>query len=131
MARPVASPNSGGVGVGAIRRQVRQAGRSRGRRGGVDNELDGRLGRLETTLAEMGEALFVLTDRQQQVLELVRMVVGVVVKEEPPGPPLHVLLAALVRGIEGGTALAAQTLSVVERLAGEVRPVGDVVGSGL
>lgn len=95
----------------------------------MDNELDGRLRRLETVLEAQRDMLDAQAAQQGQIHTLLKALVSVVMKPEPDGPPLHELLAQLIQVVGRNNALAKQNhatsdriLVAVERRAPDGRP---------
>jgi hypothetical protein len=82
----------------------------------VDNELDGRLRRLEAALAEQRDMLAVQSTRLEQTQASVTALVSLLARPEPEGPPLHELLAAMTTALTRGNSIAQQILAAIERL---------------
>ncbi len=59
----------------------------------MDNELDGRLRRLETAMDRHGKVLDGIAARQEQTFVVMRELLMLMSKTEPDGPPLHEVLA--------------------------------------
>jgi hypothetical protein len=82
----------------------------------VDNELDGRLRRLETLLAGQREVLDSQAARLEETYGLLVSLVSVVMKPEPEGPALADLLTELIALMRRNNELVGQTLDTVQRL---------------
>lgn len=83
----------------------------------MDNELDGRLRRLEAGLEQQHELLDRQATQQDRTYRLVLELKQLMTAPEPEGLPLGVLLAQLVDGINNSNAIAGQTLTAIETLA--------------
>ncbi len=82
----------------------------------MDNELDGRLRRLETLLAGQREVLDSQAARLEETYGLLVSLVSVVMKPEPEGPALADLLTELIALMRRNNELVGQTLDTVQRL---------------
>ncbi len=82
----------------------------------MDNDLEGRLRRLETLLTRQQGLLEVQADRQAQTYEAVCALRALMTQPEPDGPPLHELLAQLIALVTRSTVAAEQTLAAIEGL---------------
>ena len=83
----------------------------------MDNELDGRLRRLEVGLEQQRELRDRQATQQERTHGLVLELKQLMTAPEPEGLPLGVLLAQLVDGINNNIAIAGQTLTAIEALA--------------
>jgi hypothetical protein len=82
----------------------------------MDNDLDGRLRRLETAMDRHGKALDGIAARQEQTVLVMRELLVLMSKTEPDGPPLHEQLAQMTAVMGRSAVLAEQTLAAIERL---------------
>lgn len=89
----------------------------------MDNELDGRLRRLETVLDGQRTLLEAHGARVEQTYVLVRELLSLIERPEPAGPSLHVLIGQLIEVIghtntlvERGHATSTKTLEAIERM---------------
>ena len=87
----------------------------------MDNELDGRLRRLEVGLEKQHELLDRQATQQEQTHRLVLELKQLMTAPEPEGLPLGALLAQLVDGINNSNVIARQTLTAIEALAASQR----------
>ena len=77
----------------------------------MDNELDGRLRRLEAGQADQAEQLNRLTDGQERVHQTLTELVRLMMEPDEEAGKLHVVLASLVKVIAVNTA----TLQMIQR----------------
>jgi hypothetical protein len=82
----------------------------------MDNDLDGRLRRLETAMDRHGQVLDGIAARQEQTFVVMRELLMLMSKTEPDGPPLHEQLAQMIAVMGRSAVLAEQTLAAIERL---------------
>ncbi len=82
----------------------------------MDNDLDGRLRRLETAMDRHGKVLDGIAARQEQTFVVMRELLMLMTKTEPDGPPLHEQLAQIIAVMGRSAVLAEQTLAAIERL---------------
>jgi hypothetical protein len=82
----------------------------------LDNDLDGRLRRLETAMDGHGKVLDGIAARQEQTFVVMRELLVLMSKTEPDGPPLHEVLAQIIAVMGRSAVLAEQTLAAIERL---------------
>jgi hypothetical protein len=82
----------------------------------MDNDLDGRLRRLETAMDRHRKVLDGIAARQEQTFVVMRELLMLMSRTEPDGPPLHELLAQMIAVMGRSAVLAEQTLAAIERL---------------
>ncbi len=99
----------------------------------MQNELDGRLGRLEAAVLGQRDLLEGQGARQEEMYQLLVQLVSLVTRPAPSGPPLHELLAQLIamiaetiRETAGNREQSKRTLAAIERLE---RLMGGKTGS--
>lgn len=83
----------------------------------MDNELDGRLRRLETAMEGQRKVLDGHTVLLEQTDAALKALVALLTRPEPSGPPLHELLGHLTAVIARASVFSEQILAAVERLA--------------
>jgi ABC-type transporter Mla subunit MlaD len=118
----------------AVRERARQAVRVFSAWGkAMQNELDGRLGRLEAAVLGQRDLLEGQGARQEEMYQLLVQLVSLVTRPAPSGPPLHELLAQLIamiaetiRETAGNREQSKRTLAAIERLE---RLMGGKTGS--
>ncbi len=83
----------------------------------MDNELDGRLRRLETAMEAQHKVLDGHTVLLEQTEAAMKALVALLTRPEPSGPPMHELLGHLNAVIARANVLSEQILAAVEHLA--------------